>query len=163
MNLLLVAGWFGTLPWKCCLEISSRAENRCAIGILMENQANIMGYYLIKLHEMAYHFGATYTIYLHSWNVFPPLGNKTKLATKPNHSLHALEYQLRRQSKESNCLGNYCWLTSSGWTVRNELPQLLVKAALLTFVLNCFHPVINGEVYLMELSFWHLSFVQQSL
>lgn len=26
----------------------------------MENQANIMGYYLINLHEMAYHFGATY-------------------------------------------------------------------------------------------------------
>lgn len=29
----------------------------------MENQAN-MGYYLIKQHEMVYHFGATYTIYL---------------------------------------------------------------------------------------------------
>lgn len=31
----------------------------------MENQANIMGCYLINLHEMAYHFGAMYTIYLH--------------------------------------------------------------------------------------------------
>lgn len=84
----------------------------------MENQANIMDHYLIKLHEMAYHSAAMYTTYLHLWNVFPPLGNKTKLATKPNHSLHALEYQLRRQSKESNCfvLAHKQWLNSKKLT-----------------------------------------------
>lgn len=40
---------------------------------------------------------------------------------------------------------------------------MLLQCALLTCALKCFHPVMNSEAYLMRLSFWHLTVVQQSL